>query len=71
MKVGNGLDPVTEMGSLINEKRVVTVDGLVADAAYGYRPGKSALDAVGVTRQLCWKCDRVLEFDIKGLLEPS
>src|SRR6185369_4573661 len=24
--------------------------------SYGYRPNKSALDAVGVTRQRCWKC---------------
>ena len=23
--------------------------------SYGYRPGKSALDAVGVTRQRCWR----------------
>jgi RNA-directed DNA polymerase len=38
--------------------------------SYGYRPGKSALDAVGVTRQRCWKYDWVLEFDIKGLLDP-
>src|SRR5208283_1051136 len=37
--------------------------------SYGYRPGKSALDAVGVTRQLCWKYDWVLEFDIKGLFD--
>ncbi|MCP1838457.1 group II intron reverse transcriptase/maturase [Bradyrhizobium sp. USDA 4523] len=29
--------------------------------SYGYRPGKSALDAVGVTRQRCWKMDWVLE----------
>ena len=36
---------------------------------YGYRPGKSALDAVGVTRQRCWKFDWVLEFDIKGLFD--
>ena len=34
--------------------------------SYGYRPRKSALDAVGVTRQRCWKYDWVLEFDIKG-----
>lgn len=32
-------------------------------------PGKSALDAVGVTRQRCWKLDWVLEFDIKGLFD--
>jgi len=37
--------------------------------SYGYRPGKSALDAVGITRQRCWKQDWVLEFDIKGLFD--
>lgn len=37
--------------------------------SYGYRPGKSALDAVGVTRKRCWKYDWVLEFDIKGLFD--
>jgi RNA-directed DNA polymerase len=31
--------------------------------------GQSALDAVGVTRQRCWKYDWVLEFDIKGLFD--
>ena len=25
--------------------------------SYGYRPGKSALQAVGVTRQRCWRYD--------------
>ena len=37
--------------------------------SYGYRPGKSALDAVGVTRKRCWKWDWVLEFDIRGLFD--
>ena len=37
--------------------------------SYGYRPGKSALDAVGVTRQRCWRYDWVLEFDIVGLFD--
>lgn len=37
--------------------------------SYGYRPGKSALDAIGITRQRCWKNDWVLEFDIKGLFD--
>ena len=37
--------------------------------SYGYRLRKSALDAVGVTRQRCWKYDWVLEFDIKGLFD--
>ncbi len=37
--------------------------------SYGYRPKKSALDAVAITRQRCWKYDWVLEFDIKGLFD--
>ena len=37
--------------------------------SYGYRPNKSALDAVGATRERCWKYDWVLEFDIKGLFD--
>ena len=37
--------------------------------SYGYRPEKSALDAVGTTRERCWKYDWVLEFDIKGLFD--
>jgi RNA-directed DNA polymerase len=37
--------------------------------SYGYRPNKSAIDAIGITRQRCWKYDFVLEFDIKGLFD--
>lgn len=37
--------------------------------SYGYRPNKSALDAIGVTRQRCWEYDWVVEFDIKGLFD--
>ena len=37
--------------------------------SYGYRPKKSALDAVGITRERCWRYDWVLEFDIKGLFD--
>jgi RNA-directed DNA polymerase len=37
--------------------------------SYGYRPGKSAVDAVGVTRERCWRYDWVLEFDIVGLFD--
>ena len=39
------------------------------DDSYGYRPGKSALDAVEVTRKRCWQYDWVVEFDIKGLFD--
>lgn len=37
--------------------------------SYGYRSGKSAIDAVGITRTRCWKYNWVLEFDIKGLFD--
>ncbi len=37
--------------------------------SYGYRPNKSAIDAIGVTRQRCWHYNWVLEFDIKGLFD--
>ncbi len=37
--------------------------------SYGYRPNKSALDAIGVTRERCWRYDWVLEYDIKRLFD--
>lgn len=37
--------------------------------SYGYRPNKSALDAVGITRQRCWRYNWVIEYDIKGLYD--
>ncbi len=37
--------------------------------SYGYRPNKSALDAVEVTRRRCWRYNWVLEFDIKRLFD--
>ena len=33
--------------------------------SYGYRRGKSALDAVGVARKRCWDADWVIDLDIK------
>jgi len=37
--------------------------------SYGYRPGKSALDAVGVARKRCWRNDWVVDLDIKGFFD--
>ena len=37
--------------------------------SYGYRPGRSAHDAIGTVRKRCWKYNWVLEFDIKGLFD--
>jgi RNA-directed DNA polymerase len=37
--------------------------------SYGYRPGKSALDAVRMARQRCWRADWVLDLDIKSFFD--
>ncbi len=37
--------------------------------SYGYRPGKSALQAVGVVRQRCWQYHWALDLDIKGFFD--
>ena len=37
--------------------------------SYGYRPSKSALDAIEATRKRCWSYDWLIEFDIRGLFD--
>jgi len=37
--------------------------------SYGYRPGRSALDAVGACRQRCWKYDWVIDLDIRAFFD--
>jgi len=37
--------------------------------SYGYRPGKSAIEAVGVAKQRCWRYDWVVDLDIKGFFD--
>jgi RNA-directed DNA polymerase len=45
------------------------VDRLFHADSYGYRPGKSALDAVGKARERCWRYDWVVDLDIKGFFD--
>lgn len=37
--------------------------------SYGYRPGRSALDAVGVCRRRCWQTDWVIDLDIRSFFD--
>ena len=37
--------------------------------SYGYRPGRSALDAVGRCRERCWKSDWVVDLDIRAFFD--
>ncbi len=37
--------------------------------SYGYRPRKSAHDAVGATRQRCWRYDWLIDLDVRGFFD--
>src|SRR5262245_27117222 len=37
--------------------------------SYGYRPGKSAIDAVRTARQRCWRYDWVLDLDVRSYFD--
>ena len=65
-----GVPTVSDRIAQMVVKRLIEpdLDPIFLHDSYGYRPGKSALDAVGITRQRCWKYDWVLEFDINRRL---
>jgi RNA-directed DNA polymerase len=66
-----GVPTVADRVAQMVVKRVVerTVEPVFLANSYGYRPNKSALDAIGITRERCWRYDWVLEFDIRGLFD--
>ena len=39
--------------------------------SYGYRPGKSAIDAVRTARERCWRYDWVLDLDVQAYFGAS
>ena len=41
------------------------VEPVFHEDSYGYRPGRSAHEAVGVCRERCWRKDWVLDLDPK------
>jgi RNA-directed DNA polymerase len=46
-----------------------SVEPVFHEDSYGYRPGRSALDAVGVCRERCWRADWVLDMDIRKFFD--
>jgi len=66
-----GVPTVADRVAQMVVKQVIepNLDPVFLADSYAYRPSKSALDAVGVTRERCWKYDWVVEFDIKGLFD--
>ena len=37
--------------------------------SYGYRPGKSALEAVEVCRRRCWRYDWIIDLDVQKFFD--
>lgn len=66
-----GVPTVADRVAQMVVKQVIepNLDPVFLADSYAYRPLKSALDAVGVTRERCWKYDWVVKFDIKGLFD--
>jgi RNA-directed DNA polymerase len=62
-------DRVAQM--VVKNRLEPLMDPLFHPNSFGYRPGKSALDAVGWARQRCWSFDWVCDLDIKGFLDMA
>lgn len=45
------------------------LEPLFHEDSYGYRPGRSAHQALSVARSRCWRSDWVLDLDIKGFFD--
>lgn len=60
-------DRVAQM--VVKEHLELKVEPLFHPDSYGYRPKKSALDAVGVCRQRCWRYDWAVDLDIRGFFD--
>src|SRR5579863_6329781 len=66
-----GIPTVTDRIAQMVVKRYLEplVDPVFHPDSYGYRPGKSALDAVDKARQRCWRRDWILDLDIKAFFD--
>ena len=47
--------------TVVKSRLEPVVDPLFHPDSYGYRPGKSGLDAVGQARKRCWRYDWILD----------
>ena len=55
--------------TVIKRRLEPTLEAIFHPDSYGYRPGRSPLQAVGVARERCWKYDWVVDLDIKSFFE--
>lgn len=60
-------DRIAQM--VVKQRLQPLLEPVFHERSYGYRPGRSAHDAVRVARKLCWKHDWVLDLDIQGFFD--
>lgn len=60
-------DRVAQMVVRMNFEPIVEL--IFSSNSFGYRPNRSAIDAIGITRERCWDMPWIIEFDIKGLFD--
>ncbi|MGH9097136.1 MAG: group II intron reverse transcriptase/maturase [Acidimicrobiales bacterium] len=65
--VPNTVDRIAQSAAamLLEEK----LEPIFHQDSYGYRPGRSAHDALAVTRKRCWKQDWVLDLDVRAFFD--
>jgi group II intron reverse transcriptase/maturase len=66
--IPNVVDRVAQTVAVLALER--EVEKVFHDDSYGYRPGRSPLDAVSVCRKRCWKRDWVVDLDVKAFFDP-
>jgi RNA-directed DNA polymerase len=55
--------------TVVVQRLETEIDAIFHADSYGYRPGKSAHDAIGQARQRCWRNDWVLDMDIEKFFD--
>jgi len=60
-------DRIAQM--VVKEYLEPSIDFIFHPNSYGYRPGRSAHDALAAARQNCWKWGWVIDLDIKGFFD--
>lgn len=66
-----GIPPVVDRTAQMAVKMVLEprLEQIFHANSFGYRPGRSAKDAVAKARQNCWRFDWVLDLDIKSFFD--
>jgi RNA-directed DNA polymerase len=66
-----GIPTVTDRiaQTVVKQRLEPIFEGMFHNNSYGYRPSKSAQDAVGMARIRCWERGWVVDVDIKGFFD--